>query len=139
MATLVVTGISRGIGRHVTAQLLSAGHRVLGIARDVERGRAAHPGAVGLEVFACDLSRLAAVRALAGQLENEPIDGIVHVAGAVFDGYGETEDGFERTLGINHLAPYLLTRLLLPQLLDRPRARIVDRRLSGPSLHRAAP
>ncbi len=124
----VVTGTDSGIGRAAALDLVSRGHRVVAVCLDIDRGRAlAVEAGGGLEPIACDFSSLDEVRLLAATLlERYPrIDALVNVAGVVFDAYGETQDGFERQIGINHLAPYLLTRLLLPRLQESTPARVV--------------
>jgi NAD(P)-dependent dehydrogenase (short-subunit alcohol dehydrogenase family) len=81
------------------------------------------PGAVGLTV---DLARLDDVRALAAQLcEQYPrIDVLADNAGASFGRHGTTVDGHEQTFQVDHLAPYLLTRLL-EEPLRAARGRVV--------------
>ncbi|MCA9646971.1 MAG: SDR family NAD(P)-dependent oxidoreductase, partial [Myxococcales bacterium] len=76
----------------------------------------------------CDLSSLDSVRAAAQTLNAEPggVDVLINNA-AVFElGYAETPDGFERHLGVNFLAPFLLTHLLLPGLLAASAPRVVN-------------
>jgi NAD(P)-dependent dehydrogenase (short-subunit alcohol dehydrogenase family) len=81
------------------------------------------PGAEGLTA---DFARLDDVRALAARLAELPrIDVLVDNAGASFGRRELTADGFERTFQVNHLAPYLLTRLLEPALREA-RGRVVS-------------
>ena len=65
-----------------------------------------------------DLSLMAEVRALAAEIckHYEHIDVLANNAGALFASRGETPEGFERTLALNHLAPFLLTNLLRDRL-----------------------
>lgn len=76
-----------------------------------------HPGAE-LQVAVGDLSSQAEVRALADDIQARfaDLDVLVSNAAAVFDEWSMTEDGVERTFAVNHVAPYLLSRLLLPTL-----------------------
>lgn len=76
---------------------------------------------VGIESLPLDMARLTSVRNFAAAAENwlgqASIDGLVLNAGTqVSDVYQRTEDGFETTFAVNHLAHYLLLRLLLPRL-----------------------
>ena len=115
MATILVTGSSDGIGRQTAATLADEGHRVVLHARNPRRGedaRAAVPQAAG--VVHGDLSSLAQTRALAEEAAAfGPYDVVIHNAGV---GGGQpapalSEDGLERIVQVNVLAPYLLTAL----------------------------
>jgi NAD(P)-dependent dehydrogenase (short-subunit alcohol dehydrogenase family) len=135
MSTILITGGGRGLGKATAEKLAAAGHRVLLTARTPPGAEAAateirqrHPGAL-VEPRAVDLSSLAAVRAFAGaQLElGAPIDVLFHVAGIMQQSPTRrvTVDGFEETLAVNDLAPYLMTGLLLPLLERSPSSRVV--------------
>jgi NAD(P)-dependent dehydrogenase (short-subunit alcohol dehydrogenase family) len=115
MKTFVMTGGTSGLGR-VAARRISGepDTRLLLGARSGARAGAG-------ETWPLDLSRLASVREFARAVEGElgaaEIDGLVLNAGAQFSHVnGRTEDGFESTFAVNHLAHYLLLRLLLPKL-----------------------
>src|SRR5204862_2741891 len=90
-----------------------------------ELARAARGGAEVHEHVA-DLERLDEVRRLAAEaLDRYPrIDVLANNAGAMFTSRHVTSDGFERTFALNHLAPFLLTNLLLDRL-EASRARVV--------------
>lgn len=115
MKTVVMTGGTSGLGQ-AAARRISAepGTRLLlGARGGGEGGRA---GALPL-----DLSRLASVREFAEAVERDTgtsgIDVLVLNAGTQFAHVdGRTEDGFETTFAVNHLAHYLLLRLLVPKL-----------------------
>jgi NAD(P)-dependent dehydrogenase (short-subunit alcohol dehydrogenase family) len=79
------------------------------------------------EVAIADLSSQAEVRRLAAELLDryERIDVLVNNAGAVFRTRRLTVDGIEETWALNHLAPFLLTNLLLDRLKRHPPARII--------------
>jgi NAD(P)-dependent dehydrogenase (short-subunit alcohol dehydrogenase family) len=135
MATILITGGGRGLGRATAEQLAASGHRVLLTARTPAAAEAAateirrrHPAAV-VEPRAVDLSSLAAVRAFASaQLDlDAPIDVLFHVAGVMQQSPTRrvTVDGLEETLAVNVLAPFLLTGLLLPALERSAAARVV--------------
>src|SRR5262249_25389054 len=87
--------------------------------------RAAGGGAV--DVYLADLASQASVRRLAGELLAgcPRIDVLVNNAGAMHDRRRLTEDGIEPTRAVNHLAPFLLTNLLLDRLRQSAPARVV--------------
>ena len=136
MQTILVTGGGRGLGRVTAGKLASAGHHVVLHARRPEAAeaaasaiRAAHPGAV-VTPHAADLSSMASVRTLAAEVldAHQRIDAVLHIAGAMQQSETRrlTSDGYEETLAVNALAPFLLTGLLLPALERSPAARIVN-------------
>lgn len=130
----VVTGASSGLGLSTALGLARLGASVAVVARDPERGRralsavAAHSrcGAVP-SLFLADLSRQAEVQRLGRELVDQlpHIHVLVHNAGAMRARRELSEDGIELTLAVNHLAPFLLTDLLLPRLLASAPARVV--------------
>jgi NAD(P)-dependent dehydrogenase (short-subunit alcohol dehydrogenase family) len=110
-----MTGGTSGLGQ-VTARRISAepGTRLL-------LGARTSPGAGPGETLPLDLSRLASVREFAQSVQKAlgaaEIDVLILNAGTQFSHVnGRTEDGFETTFAVNHLAHYLLLRLLLPRL-----------------------
>ena len=127
----VVTGATSGIGKAAATALARMGSQVVLAGRD--RGRAeataAEIGAVAAvppKVEIADLASMEQVRALAGRLASlERIDVLVNNAGLVLGERRVTEDGFEHVLAVNHLAPFLLTNLLLPRLQASAPSRIV--------------
>jgi retinol dehydrogenase-14 len=129
----VVTGASSGIGRATAAQLAHLGATVGLVGRDPQRSakvRDEMVAAVGpdrIELFVADLSAQREVRQLAARLQDRfpVIHALVHVAGVYVARRQLTEDGLELTFAVNHLAPSLLTRLLLPQLGRGAPARVV--------------
>ncbi|MFS0853321.1 SDR family NAD(P)-dependent oxidoreductase [Microbacterium sp. 179-I 3D4 NHS] len=118
--TIVLTGASDGIGAAAARQLASSGHRLVLVGRSPEKTRAVAADA-GAEYFTADFARLDDVRALAAQIADavgdDGIDVLANNAGGIFGDRTPTVDGFEKTIQVNHLAPFLLTNLLLPQLL----------------------
>ena len=130
--TILVTGGTRGIGKATALGLAGMGARVAITGRDAARTdavareiRAAH----GVEVrgFVADLSSQADVRRLASevQLALPRIDVLVNNAGGYWNTRRATVDGVEHTLAVNHLASFLLTRLLLDRLMQSVPARVV--------------
>ncbi|WP_237358232.1 SDR family NAD(P)-dependent oxidoreductase [Rathayibacter tritici] len=132
---VVLTGASSGIGRVAAGALASAGARVAVVGRNPERTRAVATE-VGGDPFLADFDRLDDVRALAdGILDRyERIDVLANNAGGLVSRRAETVDGHERTVQSNHLAPFLLTRLLLPRMIETSRERAGVRIVSTASL-----
>ena len=138
MAVSVVTGATGGIGRAIALGLAKAGHVVVALGRDRARGEAAlgwigqHCPAARVELVLADLShlRIAAQTAAAIAAQHGTIDVLVNNAGVFCTAREETEEGHERVLATNHLAPFVLTRALLPALqaaaAQRGEARIVN-------------
>ncbi len=118
--TIVLTGASDGIGAAAARQLASSGNRLIVVGRSADKTRAVAADA-GAEWFTADFARLDDVRALAEKLIDAVGDGGIDVlannAGGIFGDRTPTVDGHEKTIQVNHLAPFLLTNLLLPQLL----------------------
>ncbi|MFC6079803.1 SDR family oxidoreductase [Sphaerisporangium aureirubrum] len=130
--TVLVTGGTGGIGRATALGLARMGARVaiVGRYRDRTEGVAREIRVAGggeVEAFAADLSSMAEVRRLAGEaLERlSRIDVLVNNAGGQWATRHVTVDGLERTFALNHLAPFLLTNLLLNRLRQSAPARVV--------------
>ncbi|MDN3445817.1 SDR family NAD(P)-dependent oxidoreductase [Microbacterium sp. APC 3901] len=117
--TVVLTGASDGIGAAAARQLAASGHRLILVGRSIEKTRAVAAD-TGAEWFTADFTRLDDVRELATKIADAVGDGGIDVlannAGGIFGDQTPTVDGFEKTLQVNHLAPFLLTNLLMPQL-----------------------
>ncbi|MFI6601158.1 SDR family NAD(P)-dependent oxidoreductase [Nonomuraea sp. NPDC050536] len=111
-STVVVTGGNRGIGYAICEQLAAAGHRVLLAARSPHQAAESLQGDV--EPVTADLSTIASVRRLAGELRDRTgrIDVLIHNAGLWPSRRTLTEDGLEESFAVNHLAPFLLNHLL---------------------------
>jgi len=137
--TVLVTGATGGLGRALAGELAREGATVLLHARDESRLATtlaeirAESGNGRLRPYRADLASLEGVRDLAtGVLDTEPrLDVVVNNAGVgtTIGGDGarkESADGYELRLAVNYLAPFLLTRLLLPLLLRSAPARIVN-------------
>ncbi len=132
--TCIVTGATSGIGRATVGALNHAGARLVLVARNAEKAEltrkellAERPDA-DISVHLADLSRLDEIRwVVPALLEDCPrIDVLLNNAGIVMMKRTVTSDGFESMFGINHLAYYLMTRLLLDRIAENPEARIVS-------------
>lgn len=122
----LVTGASAGIGLYTALGLARAGFRVIMAGRDgarIERARrfvGDRTGAALPEAVLADFASLAAVRGLAERVlaTHDRLDLLVNNAGQISPRLQLSADGYELTIAVNHLAPFLLTNLLL----DRQRA-----------------
>jgi NAD(P)-dependent dehydrogenase (short-subunit alcohol dehydrogenase family) len=129
--TVLITGGTGGIGLATATALASMGARVGLVGRDESRanGAAERLRSTGAEVdvFTADLSAQREVRALAATvLEAYPrLDVLVNNVGGSWATRHVTEDGLERTFALNHLAPFLLTNLLIERLRASAPSRVV--------------
>src|SRR5262245_38526753 len=128
----VVTGATNGIGRATAQALAALGAAVVVHGRDpaaveaVRRAIADDTGNRAVTGVVADFGSLADVRRMAGELAAERIDVLVNNAGTMTNKRKTTADGFEWQFGVNHLAPFLLTHLLLDTLRAGGPARIVN-------------
>jgi len=116
--TIVITGASDGIGAAAARALSSAGDRVVIVGRSPQKTEAI-AAELGVDHFIADFSRLDEVRTLAAELlKRYPrIDVLANNAGGIMGDRELTVDGHEMTMQVNHLAPFLLTTLLMDRLL----------------------
>ena len=117
--TIIITGASDGIGAAAARMLSAAGNQVVVVGRSPEKTKAIAQE-IGADHFLADFSRLEDVRGLAASLlEKYPrIDVLANNAGGIMGDREMTVDGNEKTLQINHLAPFLLTSLLMGRLVE---------------------
>lgn len=126
-ALIAITGASDGIGAAAARELSARGHSVLLIGRN-EAKLAPIAGELDAPFLVADLSSLDAVAELAATIQKDhpQLRQLVNNAGGFFgNARSETVDGFELTFQVNYLAPYLLTRLLLPEL-QRNRGTVIN-------------
>lgn len=112
----VVTGASRGIGRAAVEALARHGATLVTVGRDP-----------ATSTIVCDLASFASIRAAAASITARwpRVHLLVNNAGVHHASRQLSADGVERTLAVNHLAPFLLTQLLLPNLCAAERARVL--------------
>ncbi len=131
--TVLVTGATDGIGKETARGLARHGARVLLHGRDAGRARAARRDIVSstgneqVEVVLADFQSLRQVRALADQVHGltDRLHVLVDNAGVYQERRHLTEDGLETTFQVDHLAPFLLTNLLLDIVVAAAPARVV--------------
>ncbi len=127
----IVTGANTGIGYETARALARTGASVILACRNIDsaneaatRIREAHEG-VDVSCLQLDLGSLPAVKTFAATLDDAPVDILVCNAGSMSLEYVETEQGFERTLGVCHIGHFLLVKLLMPRLLAAGTPRVV--------------
>jgi NAD(P)-dependent dehydrogenase (short-subunit alcohol dehydrogenase family) len=128
-----VTGSSDGIGKETACQLAEKGARVIlhgrtaerlsAASRDVDKRSGTWPAGEEL----ADFSSLATVRQFAERIRDHfpRLDVLINNAAVFMRERVVTPDGFETTFAVDHLAPFLLTHLLLPSLAESPQARVL--------------
>jgi NAD(P)-dependent dehydrogenase (short-subunit alcohol dehydrogenase family) len=131
--TCLVTGATSGIGRETALRLAMLGATVIIVGRDAARAAAVaaeitrRAPLAHAEVMTADLSSLAQVRSLAGDVlsRHDRLDVLVNNAGVISPHRQLTADGLETTFATNHLGPFLLTSLLRGRLESSAPARVV--------------
>ncbi|AMM52129.1 hypothetical protein TH61_14330 [Rufibacter sp. DG15C] len=131
---MVVTGASSGIGKATVEALAQTGATVVmvcrheGRAQDALQEITAKVPQAKLNVYLADLSELDAVRALAQELKDAypAIDVLINNAGIIPGLLSNSKEGLELAWVTNHLAPFLLTNLLMNSLLAAPQGRIIN-------------
>ena len=136
--TAVVTGCNSGIGFQTMRSLANAGAHVIGTARTREKGVAACNLVDGLTTpVELELSDFESVVACARNVASvsEEVDILICNAGAIFPGL-QHSNGLEKHFVVNHLGHFLLTNLLMSQVLAAPQGRVV---VVGSNIHKQAP
>jgi NAD(P)-dependent dehydrogenase (short-subunit alcohol dehydrogenase family) len=126
MPTVILTGATRGIGHAGALELAAQGAELGLVGRDPERVRAtaeearARGGGAPVHEHVADLASMDEVRRLAAELLDAypRIDVLANNAGAMFTSRHVTADGLEQTFALNHLAPFLLTNLLVDRVTE---------------------
>lgn len=143
--TILITGSTDGIGLETAKMLALKGHVIILHGRnpvklaDAEKTLAQVPGAGPVEGYTADLSRLTEVEALAKTIaeKHDRLDVLLNNAGILRTADTVTEDGLDIRFAVNTIAPYLLTKRLLPQLGKTGRIVNVSSAAQSPIDHRA--
>src|SRR5262245_14390316 len=130
----LITGGNAGLGKETAVALAAMGARVVITARNETRGAdalreiRARSGADNVDVMPLDLGRLASVHDFVAEFTapHDRLHVLVTNAGVVLRRRRETDDGYETTFQVNHLAPFLLTVLLRDRLVAADDARVVN-------------
>jgi retinol dehydrogenase 14 len=130
---VVITGANAGIGFATALGVARGGAQIVLVCRDADRGRAAQAAVAELAatpplLFIADLSSQREIRTLSDTLHARlsRVDVLINNAGAAFATRELTVDGIERTFAVNHLAPFLLTSLVLDLVRRSSAGRIVN-------------
>ncbi|OMF16512.1 short-chain dehydrogenase [Paenibacillus amylolyticus] len=132
--TAIVTGANSGMGLATTIELARQGYHVIMACRSEKRGQEAlqeavrQSGSSAIELMLCDLGSLESIRQFARTFRerHDRLDVLVNNAGVVMVKRKETSDGFEQSIGINHLGHFLLTLLLIEPLKAAKQGRVVN-------------
>ncbi len=130
----MVTGANAGMGKVIARELAKMGATLVMVSRDRDRGEAARvdvraqSGNDAVELLLADLSSQQSIRQLVQEFtaEHTQLHVLVNNVGVTLPRRSVTVDGLETTFATNHLAPFLLTNLLLPLLRASAPARIVN-------------
>mgnify|MGYP001134407192 CR=1 FL=1 len=131
---VLITGSTRGIGKETALALAALGATTVIVGRDAQRTAQVaaeiqnQTGSQRIDYLVTDLSSLAQTRNLAQEFMRryDRLHVLINNAGAIFMKREESVEGFEKTLALNHLSPFLLTNLLLDVLRASAPARIIN-------------
>ncbi len=131
---VIITGATSGIGKETAIALARQGAHLVLPVRNIEKGDALKneihgvAGEARVDLFLCDLTSMKSIRDFAGQFLDtyDRLDVLINNAGIWETKRSLSKDGIEMNLAVNHLAPFLLTNLLLDLLKESAPARIIN-------------
>jgi NAD(P)-dependent dehydrogenase (short-subunit alcohol dehydrogenase family) len=133
MKRVLITGATSGIGKATALELLKRGFEVVFIARDIEKAgevKKELADLTGREPYfiEADLASLEQVRRAADIFKHkfQTLDVLINNAGVMLPSRRITDDGLEETFEVNHLSHFLLTNLLLEDLINVSEGRIIN-------------
>lgn len=128
---VVVTGATGGLGKEICLHLCALGAQVVALGRSqtkleslVDTLKQAHPTST-VQILTCDFEDLSSVKTACQTLAQSDVDALILNAGAYAIARKQTVDGFDNVFQINCIAPYLMTKLLLPTLQKSSLGRVV--------------
>ena len=131
----LITGANSGIGKITARELATQGAHIIMLCRNQEKAEQAREEILSVcdhdkvDIVLADLASVEQIKQAADRIKNEfpKIDVLINNAGLLMGDRRElTHDGFEMSFGVNHLAPFLLTHLLLNQVLASGRGNIIN-------------
>jgi len=144
---ILITGATSGVGKETAKALAAQGANLIIIARNVSKSKKLSDEIAQISnknpaIYIADLSLMQEVKNATQRIKADfsDIDILINNAGLVMGDRKETKEGFEYTLAVNHLAPFLLTRFLLPLLEKRAETKIINvaseaHKMGNPNLH----
>ncbi len=130
---VMITGCTAGLGRAAALELADMGARISIVCRDERKGEGLvreilrKTGRDDTSIYLGDMAVQSDVRAIGERFleTGEPLDVLFNNAGVVNQQRRTTDDGFEQTFAVNHLAYFLLTVMLIDRLKEAPEGRVV--------------
>jgi len=130
---IIITGATSGVGKATAKELARQGAEIIIVARNPNKIKSLSSEIEKITgkssaFYLADLSKMQEVKKAAEQIKADypAIDMLINNAGLVMNKRETTEDGFEYTLAVNHLAPFLLTNLLFTTLEAANEAKIIN-------------
>ena len=131
---VIITGATSGIGKETAMAIAGENAHIVLPVRNIEKGEkvkkeiAGKSGNPGIYIMECDLAAFDSIRSFAGEYKNRfsKLNLLINNAGIWETKRKETKDCIEKNFGVNHLAPFLLTNLLLDELKAVDFARIIN-------------
>ncbi len=132
--TAIITGATSGIGKVTALAIARKGAHLVLPVRNIEKGEALkeeikqQTGSKAVELMSCDLASLDSIRSFVKQFleKYDRLDLLINNAGLWESKRKESADGVEMNFAVNHLAPFLMTNLLLDLIKKSAPARIVN-------------